>query len=49
MPLRECYDPENCALVEVEVEAVPPGYPMVRDFKPDIDTFYTEWLGRPAP
>jgi acetone carboxylase gamma subunit len=47
MHLREYYDPISGVLLEVE--AVPPGYPIVHDFKPDIDTFYTEWLGRPAP
>ena len=47
MHLREYYDPESGVLLEVE--AVPPGYPMVHDFKPDIDTFYREWLGMPAP
>ncbi len=47
MQLREYYDPISGTLLEVEV--VPPGYPIVHDFKPDIDTFYREWLGRPVP
>lgn len=47
MHLREYYDPISGVLLEVE--AVPPGYPIVHDFKPDIDSFYTEWLGRPVP
>jgi acetone carboxylase gamma subunit len=31
------------------VEAVPPGYPVMFDFAPDIDAFYTHYLGRPPP
>ncbi len=46
MQLREYYDPLSGTLLEVEV--VPPGYPIVHDFKPDIDTFYRDWLGRPV-
>ncbi len=45
MQLREYYDPISGVLLEVE--AVPPGYPIVHDFKPDIDTFYRDWLGKP--
>jgi len=29
----------------LEVEAVPPGYPILHDFQPDLETFYSEWLG----
>ena len=47
MQIREFYDPVSGVLLEVE--AVPPGYPFVHDFKPDIDTFYNEWLGIPVP
>ncbi|HFE66383.1 MAG TPA: acetone carboxylase subunit gamma [Chloroflexi bacterium] len=47
MQIREFYDPISGVLLEVE--AVPPGYPFVHDFKPDIDTFYNEWLGIPVP
>ena len=47
MELREYYDPISGVLLEVE--AVPPGYPIVHDFKPDIDTFYNDWLGIPVP
>ena len=28
---------------------VPPGYPPVHDFVPDLRGFYEEWLGRPLP
>ncbi|WP_366924027.1 hypothetical protein MFMK1_000967 [Metallumcola ferriviriculae] len=47
MVLREFYCP-NCFTM-LEVEAVPPGYPFTFDFQPDIDTFYQEWLNKPAP
>jgi len=42
--LREYYCPGCFSMLEVE--AVPPGYPVVFDFEPDIETFYREWLGR---
>ena len=29
--------------------AVPPGYPPVHDFVPDLEGFYKEWLGRELP
>ncbi|MEA2640907.1 MAG: acetone carboxylase, gamma subunit [Chloroflexota bacterium] len=45
MELREFYCP-GC-LRQLEVEAVPPGYPVVFDFEPDLETFYDEWLGTP--
>ena len=32
-----------------QVEAVPRGCPPDFDFLPDLDTFYSEWLGRPLP
>ncbi len=44
MVLREYYCP-GCK-TQLEVEAVPHGYPIVPDFQPDLDTFYKEWLGR---
>jgi acetone carboxylase gamma subunit len=45
MQLREYICP-GCGTL-LEVEAVPPGYPVVFDFQPDIDTFYEKWLNRP--
>lgn len=45
MHLREFICP-GCGTL-LEVEAVPPGYPIVFDFQPDIDAFYTHWLGTP--
>lgn len=33
----------------LEVEAVPRGCPPDFEFLPDLDTFYSEWLGRPLP
>lgn len=47
MQLREFYCPGCFALLEVE--AVPPGYPVLYDFQPDIDAFYSQFLGRKAP
>ncbi len=42
MHLREYYCP-GCA-TQLEVEAVPPGYPVVFDFQPDLDAFFELWL-----
>ena len=33
----------------LDVESVPPGYPTIFNFLPDIDTFYENWLERKAP
>jgi acetone carboxylase gamma subunit len=45
MELREYYDPNDGTLLEIE--AVPPGYPIVHSFQPDLETFYRDWLKRP--
>ena len=45
MTLREYYCPTSLTLLEIE--AVPPGYPIVHTFQPDLEAFYSEWLGRP--
>jgi acetone carboxylase gamma subunit len=45
--LREFYCP-SCAR-QLEVEAVPPGYPVLHEFLPDIEGFYRGWLGREIP
>ncbi len=45
--LREYFCP-GCKTL-LEVEAVPPGYPVVHDFVPDLEGFYEDWLGRPLP
>jgi len=47
MELREFLCP-SCARL-LEVEAVPPGYPVVHDFLPDVEGFYRGWLGRELP
>jgi len=47
MEMREFYDPIDGTLLEVE--AVPPGYPIVHNFEPDLEAFYTKWLGRSFP
>jgi acetone carboxylase gamma subunit len=43
--IREFYCP-NCG-TQLEVESVPPGYPITFDFLPDLDSFYRDWLGYP--
>lgn len=45
--LREYYCPSCASLLEVE--AVPPWYPIIKEFEPDIDTFYNEWIKLPIP
>jgi acetone carboxylase gamma subunit len=45
--IREYFCP-GCKTL-LEVEAVPPGYPVVHDFLPDLEGFYEEWLGRKLP
>lgn len=45
--LREYFCPGCFTLLDTE--AVPPGYPTIFNFLPDIDAFYNEWLGRKAP
>jgi acetone carboxylase gamma subunit len=45
--LREYFCP-GCKTL-LEVEAVPPGYPPVHDFVPDLEGFYSDWLGRALP
>lgn len=45
--LREYYDPKSGQLLETE--AVPPGYPVVHEYLPDIEGFYEGWLGRKVP
>ena len=45
--LREYICP-GCG-AQLEVEAVPRGCPPDFEFLPDLDVFYSEWLGRPLP
>ncbi len=57
-PGRHSYDPEwmeireficpSCARL-LEVEAAAPGYPIVFDFLPYLETFYRDWLGKELP
>lgn len=47
MEIREFICPGCVALLEVEAAA--PGYPIVFDFLPDLETFYSEWLNHPLP
>ncbi|RKZ11782.1 acetone carboxylase subunit gamma [bacterium] len=43
--IREFFCP-NC-FTQIGVEVVPPGYPLLFEFLPDLDRFYSEFLGRP--
>lgn len=45
--IREYYCP-GCG-TQLEVEAVTPWYPVIKDFEPDIDAFYRDWLQKPLP
>ena len=45
--IREYYCP-GC-LAQLGVESVPPGYPPIFEMLPDIESFYSEWLGKPLP
>lgn len=45
--LREWYCPASGTLLDVD--CVPPTYPVEVDFTPDLDAFYTDWLRRPLP
>jgi len=47
MELREYFCP-SCGR-QLEVEAVPPGFPVVHEFLPDVKGFYEGWLGREVP
>jgi acetone carboxylase gamma subunit len=43
--IREFYCP-GCAS-QLAVECVAPGYPVVFEFLPDLDAFYTDWVSLP--
>lgn len=45
--LREYYCPLSGRLLETE--AVPPGYPVMHEYLPDIEGFYEGWLKREIP
>jgi acetone carboxylase, gamma subunit len=45
MEIREFLCPSCFTLLEVE--ACPPGYPVLHEFEPDLEAFYRDWLGRP--
>lgn len=47
MQIREFVCP-GC-FVLLEVEAAPPGFPIVFDFLPDLETFYGQWLHKQLP
>jgi acetone carboxylase gamma subunit len=45
--LREFYCPVSGTLLDVD--CVPPTFPVEVDFTPDLATFYRDWLQRPLP
>ncbi|TPQ16874.1 hypothetical protein FGD71_040355 [Streptomyces sporangiiformans] len=45
--MREFLCPVSGTLLDVD--CVPPTFPVEVDFTPDLATFYTEWLGRDLP
>jgi acetone carboxylase gamma subunit len=45
--LREWYCPLSGQLLDVD--CVPPTYPVEIDFTPDLEAFYRDWLGKPLP
>lgn len=45
--LREWYCPVSGTLLDVD--CVPPAYPVEIDFTPDLGAFYRDWLGRQLP
>lgn len=47
MELREWYCPVSGTLLDVD--CVPPAYPVEIDFTPDLEAFYKDWLGKPLP
>lgn len=47
MELREWYCPLSGTLLDVD--CVPPAYPVEIDFTPDLAAFYKDWLGKPLP
>jgi len=47
MQYREFYCPSCVSLLDVD--SAPAGYPVFQKFEADIDGFYEEWLGKPAP
>ena len=45
--IREWICPKSGMLIDVD--CVPPTYPVEIDFTPDLEAFYTDWLGRKLP
>jgi acetone carboxylase, gamma subunit len=45
--LREWYCPASGTLLDVD--CVPPTFPVEVDFTPDLETFYRDWLHKPLP
>ncbi len=47
MEIREFICP-SCGTIH-EVEACAPGYPILHEFEPDLEGFYSDWLKQPLP
>lgn len=47
MEIREFLCPD-CGTIH-DVEACAPGYPILHDFQPDLEGFYSDWLKQPLP
>lgn len=45
--LREFYCPKSGTLLDVD--CVPPTYPVEVDFTPDLEAFYRDWIEKPLP
>jgi len=45
--IREFFCP-NCGK-QLEVDALPPGYPIITNFTPNLEALYKDWLGRELP
>lgn len=47
MEIREFICP-SCGTLH-EIEACAPGYPILHEFEPDLEGFYSDWLNQPLP
>lgn len=36
-------------VLALAMDAVPPGYPILANFTPNLEVFYRDWLGRQLP
>jgi acetone carboxylase gamma subunit len=47
MEIREFFCPGCYSLLETET--IPPGYPIIFNFLPDLEVFYNKWLKKELP